>query len=138
MDLEALERVLSAWPTSLRTDGPGVCVLEQFQTIISKVIDDETKRHGSNQPGGQSEHRRMINSASLVIGAAGQGMELTQALGLVEEEVEDTADGPAQVQQMPMFASMGKRKIPQEVTLDELRRAPAYVGAWGAEMQPCD
>ena len=41
MDLVALERVLLVWPNSLGTGGliqSRVLVLEQFQTIIGKVI----------------------------------------------------------------------------------------------------
>ena len=54
MDLEALEPLLSAWPSTLHGGVPGVLVLEQLQTVIGKVIDDETNRRASRQPGGQS------------------------------------------------------------------------------------
>ena len=129
MDLEALERVLSAWPSSLGTGQliqSRVLVLEQFQTIIGKVIDDETNQR-FYRGGHQSEHRRKIDTTFCV-----GGDELIQALGLVEEEEDEGLDVPDYVEQEvveQMFAFMRKRKIPEEVTLDELRRAQTLLRA---------
>ena len=63
------------------------------------------------------------------MGAGGHGEELTRALGLVEEEVEERDDFPAHVQQLPMFNFMRKRKIHPDVTLDEMRRAQTLLRA---------
>ena len=65
------------------------------------------------------------------MGAGGYGEELTRALGLVEEEVEerDDDDLPAHVQQLPLFEFMRMRRIHPDVTLDELRRAQELLRA---------
>ena len=100
--------MLWAWPSSLRDGSPGVLVLEQLQTVLA--VSMPRRMVLPEQPGGQSDHRRKIDNIEYGMGARGHGEELTRALGLVEEEVEERDDVPAHVQRCRCSTSCGSAR----------------------------